>query len=175
MTVVAGILTKEITKVIAKLQRGEEAWAIIKQLLAETKKIRFEGDGYSKEWREEAAKRGLPNLSTAKNSFEEIRKAEVLIETAIFTKEELAARYNVMAESYCNSSIIDAETICLVADQTFIPKTLKYLSQLVGLGGTKKSTLGSYAAKYHRLLEEAVQASEAIKKLLKKSSVESSI
>ena len=109
--------------------------------MVETKKIRFEGDGYSKEWRDEAARRGLPNLATARESFEEVKKADVLTEMSIFTKDELSARYFVMAESYCSSSIIDAETISLIASQTFIPKTIHYLSKVGGVVTSKKSPL----------------------------------
>jgi glutamine synthetase len=136
--------------------------------LVETKKIRFEGDGYSKEWRDEAARRGLPNLATARESFEEVKKADVLTEMSIFTKDELSARYFVMAESYCSSSIIDAETISLIASQTFIPKTIHYLSKVGGVVTSKKSPLGTYAQKFHQLLENTVKSVDSLRKLLKK-------
>lgn len=91
----------------------EDVMAVVKEYITKTKKIRFEGDGYSAEWHAEANKRGLPN---AKNTPEAILALtdpvhQKMLTKDIFTVEELKARYHVLSERYTKDMLIEANTL----------------------------------------------------------------
>lgn len=75
MTVVASMMANEINWLADQLEKGLDVNTLIQTLIKQTKPIRFEGNGYSKEWEIEAASRGLPNLRTALESFLSVKNA----------------------------------------------------------------------------------------------------
>lgn len=100
MAVLAAILTQEMNEAAEQLSKGIDVWDLIRKLISETKSIRFEGDGYGREWELEAERRGLPHLKTAKASYECIRSANVLKQLEIFNERELQAKYNILVHAY---------------------------------------------------------------------------
>ena len=103
--------------------------AIVKDVWAENKQIVFNGDGYSHEWHEEAAKRGLDNLRTtpdalpailSKSSLDAFKKYKVL------SKREMEARYEVFVEQYATKLNIEAETAASLARTMILPAALRH-------------------------------------------------
>jgi len=87
---------------------------VVRQNVIATKNIRFEGNNYSEEWVEEAAKRGLPNLRKTPEALAEYIKPEaleVLAKTGVFTHEEAEAQYHVRVERYIKDVEIEIQAL----------------------------------------------------------------
>ena len=106
---------------------------MIKEYMTAHQRIIFNGDGYSKEWVEEAARRGLPNFrSTAEAAgTPTTEKAVKLFEKfGIFTRVELESREEIIYEIYAKTINIEALTMIDMAGKRYIPAVVKY-SRLV--------------------------------------------
>ncbi len=87
---------------------------VIKKYIKESKKVLFEGDGYSEEWAKEAAKRGLPNLKTTPIALDPLisDKAKKLFEKHnVYTHSELEARHEIELEKYLKIVQIEGRVI----------------------------------------------------------------
>src|SRR5205807_1339963 len=76
---------------------------VIRQTISETKAIRFDGNNYAKEWREEAEKRGLPharNTVEALHTWEQPQVRDLFVKSGVLSREELDARLHVRHEQY---------------------------------------------------------------------------
>ncbi len=121
-----------------ELKRGEEFDAavlkVLKKYIIETEPIRFEGNNYSKEWEEEAARRGLPNIKRtayAIESFIEPKNMEMLVRQKVFSKEELKARYLIRFEQYIKTLDIEVDTLFDIIQTFILPAALQYQSKLL--------------------------------------------
>lgn len=106
---------------------------LIKKNLSEHQRIIFNGDGYSEEWVEEAARRGLPNIKSMVEAVEALTtdKAVKLYEKfGIFTRDELESRSEVLYETYAKTINIEALTMIDMASKQIIPAVIKYATQL---------------------------------------------
>ncbi len=106
---------------------------MIKDMLAAHKRIIFNGNGYSDEWVEEAAKRGLPNIRSMVDSIPALttEKAVKLFEGFnVFTRAELESRAEIEYETYAKVINIEAKTMIDMAGKQFIPAVIKYTTQL---------------------------------------------
>ncbi len=96
-----------------KSSRDEAVLELVKQLVTETKAIRFDGDGYSQEWLEEAAKRGLPRYDTTADALP-VLKDESLTrffqDMNVLSPDEIKSRYQVALERYNMTIDIEAQT-----------------------------------------------------------------
>ncbi len=87
---------------------------VVRQATTETKAIRFEGNNYAAEWVDEAARRGLPNLSKTPEALAQLVTPEALAffkSTGIFSEEEVHARYHVQLERYIKDCEIEIEAL----------------------------------------------------------------
>ena len=102
---------------------------IIKEYFTEHQRIIFSGDGYSEEWVEEAARRGLPNLKTMVDAVDALTtpKAVKLFEKfGIFNQSELESREEILYESYVKTINIEVLTMLDMVQRSYIPATIKY-------------------------------------------------
>lgn len=125
-------------KVDARIARGEELYhailSEIKTLVAQSKKIHFDGNGYSDEWKEEAARRGLDcETSTPKIFDAYLSKAsvEMFKKTGVFSEIELEARNEVKWEMYTKKIQIEARVLGDLAINHVIPVATRYQSILL--------------------------------------------
>ena len=110
--------------------------SLIKKLMGNSMKAVFNGDGYSKEWVQEAARRGLPNLRTTPEALKTMTNAEdysFLVRNGIFKAEEVTTRYNILLERYIKIREIEFETMIDMIHQYVIPSGLEYKSVLANL------------------------------------------
>ncbi|PJF17439.1 Glutamine synthetase, catalytic domain-containing protein [Paramicrosporidium saccamoebae] len=116
-----------------KLSRTD-IFAVIKDLIKETKHVRFEGDGYSDEWIKEAESRGLPNLKHAPDAFKQLlepgNKDMLVRKMDIVNESELWSRFNILCEKYCKDLLIEAKTLKTICKQYILPAALKYRKDL---------------------------------------------
>ena len=137
-TAVANQLMKfkdEVDKVIAKgIKKDEAIIQCLRKVIIESKKIRFEGNGYSQEWVEEAARRGLPNISNPLEAFKTFlhdSSVKLLTGNGILTKRELEARYEIRNEIFVKKVQIEARVIGDLAINHIIPTAIAYQNTLI--------------------------------------------
>lgn len=101
--------------------------------MTEHQRILFSGNGYSKEWAEEAARRGLPNIKGMVEAAGTLttEKAVALFEKfGIFTKAELESREEILYESFAKAINIEARTMIDMATKQIIPAVISYTTEL---------------------------------------------
>ncbi|QNK63303.1 glutamine synthetase III [Pedobacter sp. PAMC26386] len=125
----------EVDKLIKKGEKKDIALlTVIKKYIKESKDIRFEGNGYSQEWEDEAAKRGLANIKTtplALDAYISEKSTELFERTNIFSKRELHARHDILLESYYKKLQIEARVMGEVANTMIIPACIAYQNTLL--------------------------------------------
>jgi glutamine synthetase len=108
--------------------------SVLKQYIAESKRIRFEGNSYSDEWREEAASRGLRNVKStpkALAAFVEPQIIELYKKHNILTERELRARYDIKLEQYTKKIQIESRVLGDLASNHIIPTAIRYQNLLI--------------------------------------------
>jgi glutamine synthetase len=154
-TIVADQLTKfknEVEKQINKGTKKEVAIInVLRDYVIKSKAIRFEGNGYSEEWKNEAKKRGLNNVPTTPHALDFFitKKAEaVLVGNGIMTERELHARYEILQENYTKKVQIESRIIGDLAVNHVIPTAIEYQSKLIAnLRGLKEIGMADVANK----------------------------
>ncbi len=161
-TIVAQQLVDFKTELDALLGAGEKRdpaiLKILRRYASEAKQVLFEGDNYSTEWAEEAARRGLNNVKTtpeALDFFLTDKAKKLLTGNNIYSERELEARHEVQLEIYKRKLEIEAVVLTDMVNTQIIPAVLRYQNELIanlrGLTelGIKKKSLKSQ----HDLLE----------------------
>ena len=111
----------------------EEAVTIIKEFYSKHKRVVFNGNGYSKEWVEEAQKLGLPNIDNCVDALKELVRPEhikMLTSQHIYSSEELYSRYEVYLEIYSKQINIEAGVMVEMARRSIVPAVTRYVSEL---------------------------------------------
>jgi glutamine synthetase len=155
-TIMAETLSNFKIDVDALIEKGEKKevalMQIIQKYIVESKKVLFEGDGYSDEWEKEAKKRGLPNIKTTPLALDAFvtKKATKLFENNnIYSHSELEARHEIMLENYIKMVQIEARVIGDLVINHIIPAAIKYQNVLItNINGLKQigTTPKSYSS-----------------------------
>ncbi|MEF2682792.1 MAG: glutamine synthetase III [Parabacteroides johnsonii] len=126
------------TEVDAKIADGKETFAAILEMLRkdikECKAIRFDGNGYSDEWKVEAARRGLDCETSVPVIFDNYLKessVRMFESTGVMTRKELEARNEVKWETYTKKIQIEARVLGDLAMNHIIPTATKYQTSLI--------------------------------------------
>jgi glutamine synthetase len=137
-TIIAKQLTEFKIEVDKKIAKGEKKdMAILKELqklIKESKKIRFEGNGYGEEWVKEAEKRGLSNLKDtprAVNKVSEKKYVDLFKNMGIFSEVEYHARQEIQLEMYQLQIQIEGRMLGDLAQNHIIPAAIKYQNVLL--------------------------------------------
>ena len=155
-TIVAEQLGKFKVEVDKLLKKGEKKdvalMTIIKRYIKESKAIRFEGNGYSDEWAEEAEKRGLSNIKTTPKALDVLiteKTTRLFEEAGIYTQRESHARHEILLESFFKKLQIEARVMGEMVNNVIIPAAISYQTSLIdNVKGLKDLGLDeeSYAA-----------------------------
>ena len=137
-TAVAEQLVIFKTEVDALIEKGEPNISAIVQVLRkyikECKPIRFDGNGYSNEWKEEAARRGLDCETSCPVIFDNYLKPEsirMFESTGVMTRKELEARNEVKWETYTKKIQIEARVLGDLVMNHIVPVATEYQSKLI--------------------------------------------
>ncbi|MBA5629468.1 glutamine synthetase III family protein [Moheibacter lacus] len=137
-TIVAHQLKKfkaEVDVLIEKgLKKDEAIFNVLRDYIKTSKSILFEGDGYSKEWEKEAAKRKLNNLKTTPEALkvEMLPKfMELFVENAVLSETEIEARNEIKLEKYSTLIDIEAQVLADLARNHIIPTAIRYQNKLI--------------------------------------------
>src|SRR6185503_16312690 len=150
------------TELEKKLKGGKDLHAainaVVKEVLGANLKVIWNGDNYTKEWHEEAAKRGLPNLKNTVDAVQVMHDKDVvklLSDYAVLTEEEVSSRHTIMLENYIKTINIEALTASNIARQQILPAALKYQLQLAETAtATKAASKKANASAAEKGLEE---------------------
>ena len=126
---------KEVDSLIEGGMKKEDAiFRVLRAYVKSSKAIRFEGDGYSKVWEEEAARRGLSNHKTTPEALREniTDKAIALFEgMGVLSKVELIARYEIALEEYVKTVQIESRVLGDIARNHVVPTAVRYQNTLI--------------------------------------------
>ncbi len=126
---------------------------LIKDTITKHKRIIFNGNGYDNSWVEEAERRGLANLKTTPDALKHLMDTKnVLLFTGhrIFSKEELAARYDIMMENYCKVINIEALTMLDMSRKDILPAMSDYCKELAETISAKKAVCADIDCTYEQ-------------------------
>lgn len=125
---------KEVDKLIGDGDSRDTAFlTVIQKYIKQSKKIRFEGNGYGDEWVVEAEKRGLPNVKTTPHALDAMvtKKAFDLFEKmGIYSHRELEARHEIELEAYTKKIQIESRIIGDLTMTKIVPAATSYLQKL---------------------------------------------
>jgi glutamine synthetase len=111
----------------------EKALEVVKDILSETKNIRFEKNGYSQEWHKEAEKRGLPSTKDTPSALKLLLDNEVikaLSKYNVLTDKELRAKVEIKLETYTKTKEIEFRYAVKAANTLILPAILKQINLL---------------------------------------------
>lgn len=126
---------KEVDALIEKGDKKEIAiMHVLQQYISESKKVLFEGDGYSEAWAQEAERRGLPNVKTTPQALDAMvtKKAKELFEsTGVYNHAELEARHEIELEKYIKKVQIEGRIMGELCTSHILPGAIKYQNILI--------------------------------------------
>jgi len=117
-----------------KLEKDDAIFQVLRRYVTESKIIRFEGNGYSDEWKAEAKKRGLSNISTtpgALDAFISKKTLHLFDSLGILNHREQEARYEIYLETYTKKIQIESRIMADMVDNQIIPTALTYQKVLI--------------------------------------------
>ncbi len=125
----------EVDALIASgLKKDDAIFNVIKQYIKSSKKIRFEGNSYSKEWVEEAARRGLSNNAStpeAIKAFVSEKTISLFERHHVMNSTELRARYEIKLEKYIKKLQIESRVLGDIATNHILPTAIAYQNRLI--------------------------------------------
>ena len=165
-TIMAATLKQFKIDVDALIEKGDKKeiaiMHVLRDYIAKSKTIRFEGDNYSDEWAEEAKRRGLSNFKTtpeALDAYVTDKSKNLFFENGIFSKRELDARHEIMMEDYVKKVQIEARILGYIATNHILPAAINYQNTLIeNIKGLKDIGLDKKAYKAQLNLVEVVSA-----------------
>jgi len=116
------------------IKKDEAIFQILRNYIIDSKKVRFEGNGYSEEWVKEAKSRGLTNIIDTPESLKAyIAKdtVDLLEGLGVLSKRELEARYEIRLETFTKKIQIEARVLGDLAVNHIIPTVIKYQNRLI--------------------------------------------
>ena len=119
----------------------EDLHSLIQATVEKHKRIIFNGNSYSKEWEEEAARRGLYNLKTTAEAlpyFVSDKNVALFNKHHIFTEVEMESRLEILLENYSKTINIEALTMLEMIKKDIIPAVCSYIKDLTEIATMKK-------------------------------------
>lgn len=137
-TIMAETLKNFKVEVDALIDKGEKKEIailhIIQKYIIDSKKVLFEGDGYSMEWHHEAERRGLPNVPTTPLALDAMvseKAMKIFEDNNVYKSNELMARHEIELETYIKKIQIEARVMGDLAINHILPVAIKYQQHVV--------------------------------------------
>ena len=173
-TILNTAVAKELKGYADELEGAEDftsaAIALVKRTIRDHRRVIFNGNGYTAEWEEEAAKRGLPNKKNtpaALPALIEPKNIALMEEFGVLTKVEMESRYEVELEHYSKIINIEALTMLEMARKQLLPAVNAYMSEVANTAASKLAVSESISVRSEtktlgRLSADADAMSDAI-------------
>ena len=143
-TILNTAVAKELKGYADELESAEDftsaAIALVKRTIRDHRRVIFNGNGYTAEWEEEAAKRGLPNKKNtpaALPALIEPKNIALMEDFGVLTKVEMESRYEVEMEHYSKIINIEALTMLEMARKQLLPAVNAYMSEVANTAASK--------------------------------------
>ena len=143
-TILNTAVAKELKGYADELEGAEDftsaAIALIKRTIRDHRRVIFNGNGYSAEWEEEAARRGLPNKKNTPAALPALidpKNIALMEEFGVLTKVEMHSRYEVELEHYAKVINIEALTMLEMARKQLLPAVNAYMSEVANTAASK--------------------------------------
>lgn len=140
------IVADSLAKFADILESAEDFESAARKLIKDTyvahKRIVFNGNGYSEEWKQEAERRGLLNLSTTVDAiphYKDEKNVKLFTRHNIFSEVEIVSRTDILLEEFAKTVNIEAVTMLHIANKEIIPAVVEYLNSLSQSASLKKS------------------------------------
>ena len=162
------IMAEELSKFADILEQAEDFDTALHDLVCKAftdhQRIIFDGNGYSDEWKQEAARRGLSNLASTAEclpAYVSPKNVELVTKHGIYTEAEFFARYSIYLDAYNKVVNIEARTMVDMALHQILPAALHYTHALCE-GVANKKALGSGCRAESKLIERLSAATDAL-------------
>ena len=143
-TILNTAVAKELKGYADELEKADDftsaAIALVKRTIRDHRRVIFNGNGYTAEWEEEAAKRGLPNKKNtpaALPALIEPKNIQLMEDFGVLTKVEMESRYEVELEHYSKIINIEALTMLEMARKQLLPAVNAYMSEVANTAASK--------------------------------------
>jgi glutamine synthetase len=143
-----------------KMKKDDAIFNVLREYIKDSKRIRFEGDGYGEAWEKEAEKRGLSNNKTTPVALkEQVSKKTIKLyeDLGIMSKVEVEARYEIEVEEYAMHIQIEGRVLGDIARNHVIPTAIRYQNILIenvqGLKDIYGKDFKKFAGEQMRLIE----------------------
>ena len=173
-TILNTAVAKELKGYADELEGAEDftsaVIALVKRTIRDHRRVIFNGNGYTAEWEEEAAKRGLPNKKNTPSALPaliEPKNIALMEDFGVLTKVEMESRYEVEMEHYSKIINIEALTMLEMARKQLLPAVNAYMSEVANTAASKLAVSESISVRSEtktlgRLSADADAMSDAI-------------
>ena len=143
-TILNTAVAKELKGYADELEGAEDftsaAIALVKRTIRDHRRVIFNGNGYTAEWEEEAARRGLPNKKNTPAALPALidpKNIQLMEDFGVLTKVEMHSRYEVEMEHYSKIINIEALTMLEMARKQLLPAINSYMSEVANTAASK--------------------------------------
>ena len=143
-TILNTAVAKELKGYADELEKADDftsaAIALIKRTIRDHRRVIFNGNGYTAEWEEEAARRGLPNKKNTPAALPALidpKNIQLMEDFGVLTKVEMESRYEVEMEHYSKIINIEALTMLEMARKQLLPAINAYMSEVANTAASK--------------------------------------
>jgi glutamine synthetase len=149
-TVLNTIVSESLDFIATELEKAVGAGKPLNQaiqsllpgIIKESKKVLFNGDGYSEDWHKEAEKRGLPNIRNSVDALAVIPRKdsiELFGKYKVYNEEELKSRFTILCETYCKTINVEGRLTSFMGKTMILPAALRYQTEVASSISAAKS------------------------------------
>ena len=176
-TILNTAVAKELKGYADELEKADDftsaAIALVKRTIRDHRRVIFNGNGYTAEWEEEAARRGLPNKKNTPAALPALvdpKNIQLMEDFGVLTKVEMESRYEVELEHYSKIINIEALTMLEMARKQLLPAVNAYMSEVANTAASKLAVSESLSVRSEtkaltRLSADADAMSDAVDEL----------
>ena len=169
-TVLNTAVAKELKGYADELEQAEDfdkaVIALIRRTIRDHKRVIFNGNGYSKEWEEEAARRGLknePSACEALGAFVAPKNIALFEQMGVLNEAECRSRYEVKLENYAKVRHIEAVTMLEMARRQLVPAASRYMGDIAkGMNRKKAACPGISCKAEEKVLRQLTNYTDAM-------------
>ena len=160
-------IATELENATAKGKKSLEAAVkdLLTAVIKENKRIIFNGNGYSEEWRQEAAKRGLLNLTNSVDALPELSKPDAIRlfeKHKVLNAREVRARAEINYEIYVKTLNVEGQLMVLMANRYILPAALRFQKEIADAVSSVRDAGGS-TRESKKLLDRLSGLSDALR------------
>ena len=141
-TIVAEALCRLADKLEGSTDFTADLTRVIRETLCEHKRIIFNGNNYSPQWRQEAARRGLLSFESTAHAVPHLldkKNVELFTKHMVLTETELKSHCDILLDEYCKSIRIEARTMIQMTKRGIIPAVIHYQKTVADTANAKKA------------------------------------